>query len=86
MSIGKQTPSILHFRRPQKRKIEGGAMQNELGIGSQSRRCDDLQAAAETFQRCLGESASHEDAVRDVAFAELVVATADDLERYRIRK
>ncbi|CAE7665198.1 unnamed protein product [Symbiodinium pilosum] len=39
------------------------------------------KAAAETFQRCLGESASHEDAVRDVAFAELVVATADDLER-----
>eukprot|EP00439_Symbiodinium_sp_Y106_P079920 s861_g18.t1 len=39
------------------------------------------KASAETFQHCLGECASHEDAARDVAFAKLVVATADDLER-----
>ncbi|OLP82950.1 putative ubiquitin-conjugating enzyme E2 [Symbiodinium microadriaticum] len=39
------------------------------------------KASAETFQRCLGQCASHEDAARDVAFAKLVAATADDLER-----
>ena len=41
-----------------------------------------MQAAAETFQRCLGHCASHEDAARDVAFAELVVEAADNLERH----
>ena len=47
----------------------------------ESSRTSHLQASAETFQRCLGQCASHEDAARDVAFAKLVAATADDLER-----